>query len=279
MTAVLPTVMPYDTREGVLTTPQRTGTGQLGLLRHARHANVRFDRTREAFVCNVGGFARRVRGLHALMNRWHPTGPKAVFKRGAKSKPQAWTKFAADMARESTGVTRGADVHSQIATWMNSGLTALREKFPRPHSHTLAFIRMVRDAGVQPVLAEMLIYDEVLDVATAVDCVMWNPSSRMLEIWELKTGYDATFAKNSGKMRAPFDFFSDSMLDRAQLQILLTRMILRERYGIDAVARVVLVNHDEKGKLQVRTRRLATEVLARMPELYRACCRDLNDEK
>lgn len=240
-------------------------------LEHPRHANVVFNERSKRFSVNDNGKARSVRGIHALIDHVHRPPPDPVLnklksehhKMLRHQKPHEWEayrRFAE--ACTARGVDGGTIVHEEMEKFVRYGEAEFRSFVPTPHPYTQRLIQWIKRVEVTPLRTEFAIYDDKngLDFATKIDMVVWNPRARVIEVWEIKTGYDVVFGHATGKMRMPFGrVYNNSHLDRARLQAHLAALVLKHRYGIHAVPRVVLVNETCVGSKLLTPQQKAAE--------------------
>jgi len=246
-------------------------------LHSPRHKNIVWCRSDKMFKVNVDGVARRLPGIHSVMDAFCKTvdGSRLSAYRRSETAPMHFDAYC-DYARtaDERGKDGGTIVHDQMQIYVMHGVTELRRRFATPHRLSLRLISFIEDNAIMPLLAELPVYDELhLGFATRADMIVFNPNHNRFEIWELKTGYNKTFTVADGRMYGPLrPYFDNSNLSRAMLQAMFTKMALKFRYGLDLVARVVLVNDDG-----VRTKVLPKDVVGRLEGLYTLCSKHLRD--
>lgn len=240
-------------------------------LDHPRNENVVFDVNSKRFKVNDGGRPRAVRGVHTLIDQFHAPPPDSVLnkiksghqKEMRRRQPVEWEahkKFVATCTVR--GIDGGTIVHTEMEKYVRYGEQMFRQFVPTPHAYTQRLIQWIKRVNVIPLRTEHMIYDDKdgLDFATRIDMVVWNPRAMVLEVWEIKTGYDVVFGHATGKMHGPLGrVYNNSFLDRARLQAHLATLVLKKRYGIEAVARVVLVNESCVGSTLLTPQMIAVE--------------------
>jgi hypothetical protein len=110
------------------------------------------------------------------------------------------------------------------------------------------------------------IYDEKLRYATSIDMVgtMKDSSGReRLVLVELKTGFEGIFEDGAHQMNLPSTVppMKDSPRNQATLQVLMARLTLKHRYGIDPPPLCCVINVNAQGAFPfwVHTSILAAE--------------------
>lgn len=233
----------------------RGGEAVRALLAHPDRALVRFSvdcvdeasgrRENRFRVRARGGGAeeRAVPGITAFLRK-HLWPAYAPFR-------TLWPR-AHSMARGVCGaheaLTRGTLVHEQLAVIVNESVDAFHRRWPR-EEHKHRYTHDVRSAlhawRLQPVRAELVVYEGGLDLATSIDMVCADTSGAPVLI-ELKTGSDTTFCQGSGTMAPPLHtMLSNSPKNQAAVQLLVGWLICERAYGcVPAAAYIVNVNAD-----------------------------------
>ena len=179
----------------------------------------------------------RCRGLTAVTReRYYP---EYVFVPGSG----AWSGGGGvpKKKRRDGGMSRGRRVDVEIERWIKRELRPLRPPeggstplrppvtsevrgglrgcSPLPtHPLARAFVTLTRRLGLVPVGAQVVVRDEQLDLATLVDGVFVNERGRVVLV-ELKCGFEGYNDASNGRMRRPFQRFTNAPKYQHQLQL------------------------------------------------------------
>ena len=175
------------------------------------------------------------------------------------------------------GASRGNTVDREIEQLVNKGIAP-----PLPsqlHIFTTKTLRYLRDHGLQPFAAQMLVFDEKIHIATAVDIVCVDTTctdfDRNVKVIELKTGFNDNYQAADGYFRSPFvadssiSTTTDSHKNRHQLQALVQHIIMAKNYGSIVRDTCVLVISEKLHSCYPLTpyiRRLAADVYATLKQ-------------
>lgn len=183
----------------------------------------------------------RCRGLTAVTReRYYP---EYVFVPGSG----AWSGGGGvpKKKRRDGGMSRGRRVDVEIERWIKGELRpivqgslrgvpppsgGLRGRSPLPtHPLARAFVTLTRRLGLVPVGAQVVVRDEQLDLATLVDGVFVNERGRVVLV-ELKCGFEGYNDTSNGRMRRPFQRFTNAPKYQHQLQLAFTRCMFERTF-------------------------------------------------
>lgn len=241
-------------------------------LEHPRHKDIIWNGTTKRYHTNVDGKARELPGVHSLLDVLCPTPDNkdlAKYRPKAAKVPDLWNEYTSYAERQDLfGKERGTLVHEQLDVFCKEGMPGLKRKFPEPHVFTMNLIHWMRKHSLIPLVSEYLVFDELhLGFATRVDIIVWNNTTKTYELWDLKTGYTNVFCIGTGYAVRPLHkYFDNSNLSRALVQVLLAKLAFKYRYGMNFVARVILIN--EYG---VKSQVLPSSVMNNLERIYREC--------
>ena len=177
--------------------------------------------------------------------------PEYVFTpgRGAWSREGGVPK----KKRRDGGMSRGRRVDVEVERWIKSrarGPHPLRPPLERSvnpsrpsvtsrggtplleeptHPLARAFVALTRRLGLVPVGAQVVVRDEQVDLATLVDGVFVDQRGRVVLV-ELKCGFEGYNDVGNGRMRAPFQKFTNAPKNQHQLQLAFTRCMFERTF-------------------------------------------------
>lgn len=153
--------------------------------------------------------------------------PKSLFK-GKKSSCGIY------------GKDHGILVHKQIEDYTNvlvldGDVQSFFNMHEIPDPCFLRFIKTCDNAGWIPMVSELFIFNEHMEIATGVDCLLLDTKDFSIVVGEVKTGYESmcyTALSNDKFFSPPLDFIQDCPLNRHALQLMVTKIILSVSYRV-----------------------------------------------
>ena len=140
------------------------------------------------------------------------------------------------------------------------------EKVKGLHAYSKNWLSAVIHWRWRPVGAQVMIYDEALQIATAIDCIYKDAKGRLVVI-EIKTGFDGYADKSTHFMREPLAEVTNAPLNQHFLQLLVSCAILEKHYwGSPYRAYVVYLNERgvQRKKLPAWARRHQAAIYERL---------------
>ena len=126
---------------------------------------------------------------------------------------------------EESGRERGKRVDREITATLH----APPENPGELHDFTRKWLCAVKHWGWTPVAAQLMIYDEAVQIATAIDCVYKNEKGELVFI-EVKTGFEDYADKSTHFMRPPLGDVRNTPRNQHFLQLAVSCAILERHY-------------------------------------------------
>ena len=216
------------------------------MLHLVRLQRVRFSKEEKCFKAPRNGAdpgERCVRGLVPALRRafW----PDYEYIRPpVRGKPTG-------VRGKRAGMIRGEVVHHQLELYVNArsegrdGISAVREHYDEVLPFTRKALLALEQWGIDPVIAEAVVYGEALDVATKADLIGIDRSGRLVLI-EWKCGMDNHFERGAAAMKGPkIEAFSDCPKNQAFLQLLFTKALMEGTFDMPVTRAYVVRVHQE----------------------------------
>lgn len=176
-----------------------------------------------------------------------------------------------------SSMKHGKIVHRELEQFVDSYVhgesdALLEKRLPRPDPCTVALVHSIYMLQLQPIAAEFKIWDDDLQIATAIDLLAVLPDGR-LAVFEVKNGYEYQVydeLDDDPKLAAPFDDTVDCPKSRHLLQLLMTMMILKRKYGV-VCDRYIVLRRQAGMKCVTGVDMDMTWAHAKEPLLYQYC--------
>ena len=193
-------------------------------LRAARGSAVTFDAETHTYTVNGRVLPSVTTVLRSLKIPFDAQGIAA--KVAVRDGLDVSTVLAQWESKRDRALTRGKSVHRAI----EAHLSGIR---PTDESAEYRMWKQWWSGTMTPVAVEHIIADEQLGCAGTVDAVLWSPKTRLLHVFDWKTG-DAFKTENrfGDRLLSPFDDLDACELESYSLQVSLYRLML-ERQGND----------------------------------------------
>jgi hypothetical protein len=129
------------------------------------------------------------------------------------------------------GSKHGTKVHQQIQTFVKQFVKGKKITFRRSlDACTIRILKLLLTKGWIPVASELMVYDEELKIATAIDLIVLEVTTQKMFFIELKTGYEneeyGIHPTDKG-MSKPLNKIANCPQNRHQLQLLMTLLIVQ----------------------------------------------------
>ena len=147
--------------------------------------------------------------------------------------------------KKDRGMARGRRVDVEVERWIKRGLRPLRPPLASEvtgglrggtplldeptHPLARAFVALTRRLRLVPAGAQVVVRDEQIDLATLVDGVFVNERGRVVLV-ELKCGFEGYNDASNGRMRRPFQKFTNAPKNQHQLQLAFTRCMFERTF-------------------------------------------------
>lgn len=203
-------------------------------LEHPKHKQIRFDETFKRFALSTPNGEVTLPGLNEHLRDVY--FPDYVYIR----KSTDGTTGAGSIAG---GMMRGQVVHEQLMDFANMSKVQFEKSYKDANVelYTKKAVLALREWGYKPMWAEVCVWNET--IATRIDCIVTNKDGDFILI-EWKTGMDNYFKRGSGPMKGVLkEKYSNSPLNQAHLQLLMSRMMIEREYGIEVDNQFVVHIH------------------------------------
>lgn len=188
---------------------------------HKRHENIYFDKSRKCFMLTENNGSFKISGLKSYMQAIFFPDYEYEKKKGDAS---------SGISNPFEGIERGEIVHEQLEDYFNLNTKDFVEKYPSLHFYTSKTIKSLKEWKLKPLCSEISIWNQ--NVATKLDGVCTDKLIRFI-LCEWKTGMDGYFLRGNSDMKGILKgLISNSPLNQALLQLLLTKVIIEREYNI-----------------------------------------------
>jgi hypothetical protein len=138
------------------------------------------------------------------------------------------------------GKDHGKQVHQELELYTNmlscgKKIKDFTKSVPIPDPCTIRIITMCARKGWYPLVAEQMIWDEDMRVATAIDMIVTDVTTGKLILLELKTGYEGEEYgphPSDGKFPEPLNDITNCPMFRHMLQVTSMLSILYRKYKV-----------------------------------------------
>jgi hypothetical protein len=138
------------------------------------------------------------------------------------------------------------------------------------HALTAVAFKALKAGNLTPVASQVVVYDQTLRLATAVDILCQNKEGTSVVV-ELKCSSDFKYSAYNACMKHEFKHISNSISNQHIAQTLVTRELFERTYGTRALAYILKVN--QRGAFWIRVPEAPERmegVLSRMSTRVRA---------
>ncbi len=206
------------------------------LLNHENNDIIKFSQEERCFKRKDNHY---VKGLLPLLNKifwptyeYIPSSYKHKKNTGLHSKRE--------------GLFRGGLVHHQLELYVNKGgFNAIHIVYDKIHSFTKKALAALNQWKLIPIISEIPIYNEILDVATKADLICLDNKDDIVLI-EWKCGMDNYISKGNDVMNGPLKgIYSNCPLNQAYVQLLFTKLMIEKMYQINIKKAYVIQIHND----------------------------------
>lgn len=155
---------------------------------------------------------------------------KRVAKRENCSTKEITQKWA---IRRDFSMVRGTEFHCYVETYLNEGkkievITPIQQEINAFHR----FWDNKNRNRYQIIATELIIYDEELEIAGTIDCILYEKEKKEFYIVDWKTNKEIKTENKYAKLFTPFENLDDCNYNKYSIQTSIYRMILEKNFDI-----------------------------------------------
>lgn len=147
------------------------------------------------------------------------------------------------------GLVKGIKIDEEITHIINVERQVSQSKC---HPTTWRFFSSLRERGLRPIKAQVVVGSKEINVATRMDVLCMDNDSKTpgYVVLELKTGYLHYYDRHTGNtMPAPLEVLPDSPYNQHQLQVGMTRWLFEKTYPRSQVKNAFVVVLSSDGRV------------------------------
>lgn len=248
-----------------------------------------FDESSNCFVSHIGKISGKKRvkytGLLPVLRKTFYDNfdkgkmkkDKTMYKRKSKKKSGKKKSYLGNLVGS---ISRGKIVHDQLRILNNPDLKdTCKEEYTKMDPFTTKIRKWMKANNWVSLAEELPICDTFIGVATAIDSIIYNPTTKELAIAEWKTGSLEYFYSFTRKMKnmdsIPIrQVPNNSLYNQAQFQTVMSHYILNKNYLKKAnlsIDKLIIVHANDEG---VREHIIGTDFISLGDYIYRKIAKD-----
>jgi hypothetical protein len=220
-------ISPADEEKRVTINMSRLSLGEF--VRSPRVQGMHFCSVRKAYGTTIAsGIQIHYGGVHERIRK--RLFPRFCWKTHARTARRVSAGGTHDIKRSGRAqkFSTGKDVGSRVDTEM--GMFSAGIPLTSPHTATTEMIRWLSMRELVPIAAQVPIYDEELQIATACDIMAYSLKTGTKAMIEMKVGYETGIDVAQGDMEPPFGHVPNSPLNQHWMQIRTMKLIMDRKY-------------------------------------------------